>query len=69
MENEPIIRFQDFGFQYTAQAEPTLYHINLDIHKGEKVLIAGPSGRGNPLWPTASTVLCPIPIPENLPAA
>ena len=46
MENEPIIRFRDFGFQYTAQAEPTLYHIDLDIHKGEKVLIAGPSGCG-----------------------
>ena len=46
MDNEPIIRFRDFGFQYTAQAEPTLYHINLDVHKGEKVLIAGPSGCG-----------------------
>ena len=46
MEKKPIIRFQDFGFQYTAQAEPTLYHINLDICKGEKVLIAGPSGCG-----------------------
>ena len=46
MENKPIIRFQDFGFQYTAQAEPTLYNINLNIRKGEKVLIAGPSGCG-----------------------
>ena len=46
MDNEPIIRFRDFGFQYTAQAEPTLYHINLDVRKGEKVLIAGPSGCG-----------------------
>ena len=46
MENVPIICFQDFGFQYTAQAEPTLYHIDLNIHKGEKVLIAGPSGCG-----------------------
>ena len=46
MENEAIISFEDFGFQYTAQAEPTLYDINLQIRNGEKVLIAGPSGCG-----------------------
>ena len=46
MDNEVIISFEDFGFQYTAQAEPTLYDINLKICKGEKVLIAGPSGCG-----------------------
>ena len=46
MEKDVIISFEDFGFQYTAQAEPTLYHINLKIRKGEKVLIAGPSGCG-----------------------
>ena len=46
MEKDPIICFEDFGFQYTAQAEPTLYHINLEVRKGEKVLIAGPSGCG-----------------------
>ena len=46
MDNEVIISFEDFGFQYTAQAEPTLYNINLNIRKGEKVLIAGPSGCG-----------------------
>ncbi|MBO5253830.1 MAG: ABC transporter ATP-binding protein [Clostridia bacterium] len=46
MDREVIVSFEDFGFQYTAQAEPTLYHINLKIHKGEKVLIAGPSGCG-----------------------
>lgn len=43
---EPIISFENFGFQYTAQAEPTLFDINLQIRKGEKVLIAGPSGCG-----------------------
>ena len=43
---EPIISFDHFGFQYTAQAEPTLYDISLDICKGEKVLICGPSGCG-----------------------
>ena len=46
MDNEVIISFEDFGFQYTAQAEPTLHNINLKIRKGEKVLIAGPSGCG-----------------------
>ena len=46
MDNEVIISFENFGFQYTAQAEPTLYGINLQIHRGEKVLIAGPSGCG-----------------------
>ena len=43
---EPIVSFDHFGFQYTAQAEPTLYDISLDIRKGEKVLICGPSGCG-----------------------
>ena len=46
VENQPIISFAHFGFQYTAQAEPTLYDIDLTISKGEKVLIAGPSGCG-----------------------
>ena len=46
MEKEVIISFEDFGFQYTAQAEPTLYDINLTVRKGEKLLIAGPSGCG-----------------------
>lgn len=43
---DPIISFKDFSFQYNAQAAPTLKNINLDIRKGEKVLIAGPSGCG-----------------------
>ena len=46
MDKDVIISFEDFGFQYTAQAEPTLYNINLNIRKGEKILIAGPSGCG-----------------------
>lgn len=46
MDKEVIISFENFGFQYTAQAEPTLYNIDLTIHKGEKIVIAGPSGCG-----------------------
>lgn len=43
---KPIIEFNDFSFQYRAQAKPTLSHINLRIYEGEKVLIIGPSGSG-----------------------
>lgn len=44
--NETVIRFENFGFRYKVQQEPTLYDINLEIHKGEKVLILGSSGSG-----------------------
>lgn len=43
---DTVIRFKDFGFQYKVQQKPTLYDINLEIHKGEKVLILGGSGSG-----------------------
>ena len=46
MEQDILISFEHFGFQYTAQAAPTLFDINLQIRRGEKVLIAGPSGCG-----------------------
>lgn len=41
-----ILSFKNFGFKYNAQNQPTLYDINLDVKKGEKILIAGPSGCG-----------------------
>ena len=44
--DDVIIRFEDFGFQYNAQSEPTLREINLTVRRGEKILIAGPSGCG-----------------------
>ncbi len=43
---EKIISFKDFSFQYTAQKNPTLKNINLDIYRGEKILVCGPSGSG-----------------------
>ncbi|MDO4565731.1 MAG: ABC transporter ATP-binding protein [Oscillospiraceae bacterium] len=46
MPQDAIIEFKNFGFQYDAQAEPTLYDINLSVRPGEKLLIAGPSGSG-----------------------
>ena len=44
--NETLLEFRDFGFQYNAQSQPTLYDINLTVRRGEKILIAGPSGCG-----------------------
>ncbi|SFC00953.1 ABC transporter ATP-binding protein [Butyrivibrio sp. YAB3001] len=44
--NDVIVEFKDLGFQYRAQAKPTLYNNNLTVKKGEKILIAGPSGCG-----------------------
>ena len=46
MERKAIIEFKDFTAHYTVQSKPTLNNINLTIHEGEKVLIAGPSGSG-----------------------
>ncbi|MBR4462781.1 MAG: ABC transporter ATP-binding protein [Erysipelotrichaceae bacterium] len=43
---KPIISFMDFSFQYNAQKQPTLKHIDLDIYPGEKILICGASGSG-----------------------
>lgn len=43
---KPIISFKDFSFQYTAQKNPTLKNIDLDIYPGEKILICGASGSG-----------------------
>ncbi|HCM92541.1 MAG TPA: heme ABC transporter ATP-binding protein [Lachnospiraceae bacterium] len=46
MEDDILLEFNNFGFQYNAQATPTLTDINLTLRRGERVLIAGPSGCG-----------------------
>ena len=61
--SQPIIEFKDFGFQYNAQAEPTLHHINLSIYPGEKVLIAGPSGSGKSTLASCINGLVPFSYP------
>lgn len=43
---DKYISFNQFTFQYDAQAEAMLKDISFDIAKGEKVLILGPSGSG-----------------------
>lgn len=61
--SDSIIEFRNFSFKYRAQAEPTLYNINLSIKEGEKVLICGPSGCGKS---TLSSVLNGL-IPASYP--
>lgn len=61
----PVISFQDYGFQYAAQAEPTLHHINLDIYPGEKVLIAGTSGSGKSTIGNCINGLIPFAYPGD----
>ena len=60
---KPVISFQNFGFQYTAQANPTLYDINLDIYPGQKVLIAGASGSGKSTIASCINGLIPFAYP------
>ncbi|MGN0142620.1 MAG: ABC transporter ATP-binding protein [Roseburia sp.] len=64
--SEPVISFQNFGFQYAAQSEPTLHHINLDIYPGEKVLIAGASGSGKSTIASCINGLIPYAYPGNI---
>ena len=44
---DKYISFNQFTFQYDAQAEATLKDISFDIAKGEKVLILGRTQSGS----------------------
>ena len=46
MENQSIIKFENFTFKYRSQQEPTLKNINFEAKPGEKIVIIGPSGSG-----------------------
>ena len=63
---EPIISFRNFSFQYRAQKEPTVRHINLDIRPGERVLIAGPSGSGKSTLGNCINGLIPFSYPGEV---
>ncbi len=64
--SEAIISFENFSFQYNAQAAPTLHDINLKISKGEKILIAGPSGCGKSTLVHCINGLIPFSYPGEM---
>ncbi|UFJ39486.1 ABC transporter ATP-binding protein [Brevibacillus humidisoli] len=43
---EPIVSVKQVSYTYEGLKHPTIREINLDIRRGEKILIAGPSGSG-----------------------
>ena len=45
-KSQSLVEFNNYTFKYRAQAEPSLIDINLEIKKGEKIVIVGPSGSG-----------------------
>lgn len=45
-KSQSLVEFNNYSFKYRAQAEPSLIDINLEIKKGEKIVIVGPSGSG-----------------------
>lgn len=46
MENQDLIKFENFTFKYRSQQEPTIKNINFKAKRGEKIVIIGPSGSG-----------------------
>lgn len=46
MENQDLIKFENFTFKYRSQQEQTLKNINFRAKRGEKIVIIGPSGSG-----------------------
>ena len=42
----PLIECHNLGFRHAGRSDPVLQKLNLRIHRGEKILLQGPSGGG-----------------------
>jgi energy-coupling factor transport system ATP-binding protein len=62
---KPVIAFEGFSFQYTAQTVPSLKNINLTIYEGEKALILGSSGSGKTTLANCVNGLIPFSYPGD----
>lgn len=63
---KPVVEFVNYTFRYRTQAAPTLSDINLTIHEGEKILIAGPSGSGKSTLANCINGLAPFSYPGEI---
>ncbi|MDR2160239.1 MAG: ABC transporter ATP-binding protein [Treponema sp.] len=63
---DSALTFAHFGFTYKAQAEPTLFDINLAVRRGEKICILGPSGSGKSTLANCINGLIPHAFPGRM---
>jgi len=57
----PLIAARDLGFRYPGRAEPVLSGCNLEIRRGDRVLLEGPSGGGKS---TLGSLLVGLRVPD-----
>ncbi|MDR1900505.1 MAG: DUF3744 domain-containing protein [Treponema sp.] len=66
---DSALSFLNFGFTYKAQAEPTLFGINLTVYRGEKICVLGPSGSGKSTLANCVNGLIPHAFPGQITGA
>jgi energy-coupling factor transport system ATP-binding protein len=63
---DSALSFVNFGFTYKAQAEPTLFDINLAVRRGEKICVLGLSGSGKSTLANCINGLIPHAFPGHI---
>jgi ATP-binding cassette subfamily B protein len=62
VERRPLIEARALGFRYPGRAEPVLDDCALEIRRGDRVLLEGPSGGGKS---TLAALLCGLRAPTS----
>jgi len=57
-----LIAARDLGFRYPGRAEPVLSGLSLDVRRGDRVLLEGPSGGGKS---TLAALLVGLRVPDS----
>jgi ATP-binding cassette, subfamily B, bacterial len=59
--NAPLISARDIGFRYPGRAQPVLSGLALDVRRGDRLLLEGPSGGGKS---TLAALLVGLRVPD-----